>query len=513
MEPGANIARGRNVALAAATHDVIAVTDADCILEPTWLAEIIAPIEAGADVSMGFYEAQVDGFLQACMASVNLPLDASEVDPATFNPSARSVAYRRDAIETVGGYPEWLAIGEDMWVDLGGASGPSTCGSRPTPWCAGDPGLRSPRRGGSTSGTHAATRRPGCIRTATPCGSRPTADSRLRSVQAHVAEAARRRRRRGLCADDRAARVASVRGHARTGDGHHRGAGADRVHGHREDGRLRGGPGRPGSLDTLSPSAIKLDMTGKERERRFRAALSHRDYRLLLSSLAVSETGNWLYAAATIIYILDATGSAAWVGVAAVVRLSPYILFEPLGGAIADRYDRRKVMITADLARAVVMCVMALVATSTSHTAVAVVIALTFVNNTFTAPYYPAVTALTPSVVPERDLAAANALAGTIDNFALAFGPGLSAILLLLGPAPIAIALNGITFLVSAFLVARMHVSGKGGRGRHRTGPVVADGRGREGDPRFEPGHVVDRARVRVRPDVRPGSGAVRADR
>jgi MFS family permease len=204
-------------------------------------------------------------------------------------------------------------------------------------------------------------------------------------------------------------------------------------------------------------------MTGKERERRFRAALSHRDYRLLLSSLAVSETGNWLYAAATIIYILDATGSAAWVGVAAVVRLSPYILFEPLGGAIADRYDRRKVMITADLARAVVMCVMALVATSTSHTAVAVVIALTFVNNTFTAPYYPAVTALTPSVVPERDLAAANALAGTIDNFALAFGPGLSAILLLLGPAPIAIALNGITFLVSAFLVARMHVSGKGG--------------------------------------------------
>jgi MFS family permease len=120
-------------------------------------------------------------------------------------------------------------------------------------------------------------------------------------------------------------------------------------------------------------------------------------------------------------------------------------------------------MITADLARAVVMCVMALVATSTSHTAVAVVIALTFVNNTFTAPYYPAVTALTPSVVPERDLAAANALAGTIDNFALAFGPGLSAILLLLGPAPIAIALNGITFLVSAFLVARMHVSGKVG--------------------------------------------------
>ncbi len=202
---------------------------------------------------------------------------------------------------------------------------------------------------------------------------------------------------------------------------------------------------------------------GRARERRFRSALSHRDYRLLLASLAVSETGNWLYAAATVIYILEATDSPVWVGVAAVVRLAPYVLFEPLGGAIADRFDRRKVLISADLARAAVMCVMAVVATSSSTTAVIVVIALTFVNNTFTAPYYPAVTALTPSVVPEKDLAAANALAGTIDNFALAFGPGLSAVLLLLGPPPIAIAVNGMTFLVSALLVARMGVTGKVG--------------------------------------------------
>lgn len=118
VEPGANIARGRNVALAAATHDVIAVTDADCVLEPTWLEEIVRPIEAGADVSMGYYEPVVETFFDACMAAVNLPADATGVDASTFNPSARSVAYRRDAIDVVGGYPEWLPIGEDMWVDL-----------------------------------------------------------------------------------------------------------------------------------------------------------------------------------------------------------------------------------------------------------------------------------------------------------------------------------------------------------------------------------------------------------
>ncbi len=116
-EPGANISRGRNIALGAASHDLIAVTDADCVLEPGWLEAIAAPLEAGADVSMGFYAPVIDGFFHACMAAVNLPLDASEVDPATFMPSARSVAYRRDAIEMAGGYPEWLAIGEDMWVN------------------------------------------------------------------------------------------------------------------------------------------------------------------------------------------------------------------------------------------------------------------------------------------------------------------------------------------------------------------------------------------------------------
>ena len=116
-EPGANISRGRNVALAAATHDVIAATDADCELDPRWLEKIVAPIEAGADVSMGWYEPVTETTFDRCMAAVNLPLDPQSVDPSRFNPSHRSVAFRLGAIDAVGGYPEWLAIGEDMWVD------------------------------------------------------------------------------------------------------------------------------------------------------------------------------------------------------------------------------------------------------------------------------------------------------------------------------------------------------------------------------------------------------------
>jgi glycosyltransferase involved in cell wall biosynthesis len=115
-EPGANISRGRNLAIQAATHDVLAVSDADCVLEPAWLERLLEPIESGGDVSMGTSVPVVDGFLQACIAAVNLP-SPEELDEATFMPSARSVAFRRSAIEAAGGYPEWLDIGEDMYVN------------------------------------------------------------------------------------------------------------------------------------------------------------------------------------------------------------------------------------------------------------------------------------------------------------------------------------------------------------------------------------------------------------
>jgi len=115
-EPGANISRGRARAIASATHDVIAVSDADCVLDPDWLARLAELIEEGADVAMGFYLPIAEDFFQACSAAVHLP-DPRELDEATFMPSSRSLAFKRQAYESAGGYPEWLEIGEDMFLD------------------------------------------------------------------------------------------------------------------------------------------------------------------------------------------------------------------------------------------------------------------------------------------------------------------------------------------------------------------------------------------------------------
>jgi len=65
---------------------------------------------------MGAFRPIAETFFHRCMAAVNLP-DPEAWEEATFMPSGRSVAFRRDAIQAAGGYPEWLAIGEDMYVD------------------------------------------------------------------------------------------------------------------------------------------------------------------------------------------------------------------------------------------------------------------------------------------------------------------------------------------------------------------------------------------------------------
>jgi glycosyltransferase involved in cell wall biosynthesis len=122
-EPGAGIARGRNLAVRAASHEVIAVSDADCVLAEDWLERLLEPMDRGADVAMGVYRPLARTFFEVCAAAVSIR-EPEEVREDSFMPSARSVAFRREAFERAGGYPEWLGLGEDMylnhrWRDLG----------------------------------------------------------------------------------------------------------------------------------------------------------------------------------------------------------------------------------------------------------------------------------------------------------------------------------------------------------------------------------------------------------
>jgi MFS family permease len=87
-------------------------------------------------------------------------------------------------------------------------------------------------------------------------------------------------------------------------------------------------------------------MTGRSRGLRhaFRA-LRHRDFALFWSGALVSSTGMWMQAVTVPFVIHEATGSAGWVGLSAFAQFAPVMVMSPLGGALADRHDRRTILI------------------------------------------------------------------------------------------------------------------------------------------------------------------------
>lgn len=116
--PGSNISEGRNAAIAAARHDLIAVTDAGIRLEKDWLYELVAAMRAHeehADVkgASGFFLPEVTGVFDTALAGTTLPF-RQDVDPDTFLPAGRSMLFQRDAWRDVGGFPEWLDYCEDL---------------------------------------------------------------------------------------------------------------------------------------------------------------------------------------------------------------------------------------------------------------------------------------------------------------------------------------------------------------------------------------------------------------
>ena len=183
-------------------------------------------------------------------------------------------------------------------------------------------------------------------------------------------------------------------------------------------------------------------------------SLRHRDFRLLMVAFTGSATGSWAYNVALVVWIFDETGSAAWVGASTVVRFVPALLFSAYGGVIAERYERVRLMVVIDLANTAIMIGLAVL--TTLHAPVALVIAVAALTSTLSTAYQPAAAALTPQLVGEKDLGSANALRNTIDNLAVIVGPAIGVIVLLAGPPPVAIAINALTFLVSAVSVARI---------------------------------------------------------
>ncbi len=184
-------------------------------------------------------------------------------------------------------------------------------------------------------------------------------------------------------------------------------------------------------------------------------------------AFATSAAGSWAYNVALAVYVYEQTKSPAWVGAATLARLIPALIAGFYGGVIAERFERVRLMVVLDLLSALMMITLA-VATFV-EAPVLLVLVIAPITSIIGTAYEPAVAAITPQVVSERDLAAANALRNVVDNLAVIAGPAIGVLLLLLGPPALGFAVNAISFAISALVVARV-------RTRSRPVDVTEDG-------------------------------------
>ncbi len=218
-------------------------------------------------------------------------------------------------------------------------------------------------------------------------------------------------------------------------------------------------PEDPAATGSLRPAGAG----GPQRKprARYRNALRHRDLRLLITAFMVNQVGSWSYLVVISVYVFDRTHSTQWLAALAVCRWAPGLLLASYGGVLADRYQRVTVMMVSALASATVMTAMAVVVATGAP--IGFVLVLAAVSAVPLAPYQPAAGALTPEVVGEKDLAAANSIFSVLQNLVVVLGPGIGGLLLLTGRPVIGVAINAASFAAAAALVSRLRVRSRGG--------------------------------------------------
>ena len=179
----------------------------------------------------------------------------------------------------------------------------------------------------------------------------------------------------------------------------------------------------------------------------------NRQFRLLWSGQIVSLLGDWfdLIASASLIAMLTKSGAA--VGGLFVVRMLAPFIVSPLAGVAADRYNRKRLLIVADLTRGLMVLGFLLVRNPRD---VWLVYALTALQMGMSGFFFPTRNAILPDITTPAELGAANALSASTWSVMLAFGAALGGLASgTFGVYP-SFVLDSLSFFASALLISRI---------------------------------------------------------
>src|SRR5438105_6083637 len=197
------------------------------------------------------------------------------------------------------------------------------------------------------------------------------------------------------------------------------------------------------------------------------ALLRATGFRRLLIGQAVSGLGDWVATLALIALAFEKTHNPTAVAAVLVIRLVPPIFAAPVGGLMADRMDRRLMMVSCDLARGALICLV-------PFFNIGIVYVIAFVHESISLFFLPARDASVPELAPERTLPLANGLMLASSYGSIPFAAALFSLLrygaqhvplsfplghlLRTHPTAFAFFFDAATFLVSAAMISRVQI-------------------------------------------------------
>jgi MFS family permease len=185
------------------------------------------------------------------------------------------------------------------------------------------------------------------------------------------------------------------------------------------------------------------------------SALRHPPYARLWTGAFVSNIGTWMQTVAIGIYVTDRTGQAAWTGTVAAASFVPIALLGPVGGALADRVSRRRLLMTTTLVQTALTSLLTALFVAGDPSAPVVTI-IVLGDGIAAALGFPAFQAMLPDLVPEADLASAIALSSAQFNLGRVVGPAIAGIVITIGGYAWALGINAASFLAVVFVLTTL---------------------------------------------------------
>lgn len=188
--------------------------------------------------------------------------------------------------------------------------------------------------------------------------------------------------------------------------------------------------------------------------------LRRRDFRVLWTAGLISDAGDWLLLSSLPIFVYQLTGSALGTSVAFLVELAPAILLGPLAGHLADRWDRRRLLVGLTLVQAVALLPLLAVH---SRDDLPIAYTVIVIESALFTLFEPTKNAVVPSLVPEDQLVAGNSLIGLAMNLARLVGAPLGGALLAWRSLEPVVLVDAVSYLLGALLLVRLPRSARSG--------------------------------------------------